>query len=169
VSALVAGVGNVFLGDDGFGVEVARRLAVAAPAGVEVGDYGIRGIHLAFRLLDPPDVLVLVDAVARGGPPGTLYVLEPDLAAALAGRAEGDAADAHGMDLPAVFAAVQSMGGALPCVVRVVGCEPGDVGERMGLTAAVAAAVEPAAALVRSLLERELAATAGAAVGEVTP
>jgi hydrogenase maturation protease len=76
---LVAGVGNVFRGDDGFGVAVARRLAhEPLPPGVELRDYGVRGVHLAYELLDGYDLLVLVDAVTRGSPPGTLYVIEPD-------------------------------------------------------------------------------------------
>ncbi|MQA76737.1 MAG: hydrogenase maturation protease, partial [Solirubrobacterales bacterium] len=74
---LVAGVGNVFCGDDGFGVAVAEHLAAATlPAGVELSDYGIRGIHLAYQLLDGYDLLVLVDAVQRGGEPGTVYLIE---------------------------------------------------------------------------------------------
>lgn len=76
---LVAGVGNIFLGDDGFGVEVARRLAAEPlPEQVEVADIGVRGVHLAYQLLDGYDTLVLVDATTRGGAPGTLYLIEPD-------------------------------------------------------------------------------------------
>jgi hydrogenase maturation protease len=167
---LVAGVGNVFLGDDGFGVEVARRLAAEGLPGVEVEDFGIRGLHLAFRLLDPPALLVVADAVARGGPAGTLYVLEPDPPVdgdPAAGAAE--ATDGHGMHLPAVLAAARAMGAAPPRAVRIVGCEPADLGERMGLSAAVAAAVEPAVALVRSLAEEELGTTARDTVEEAVP
>src|SRR5215472_11455416 len=76
---LVAGVGNVFLGDDGFGVEVARRLArMDLPAGVAVGDYGISGMHLAYDLADGVETAILVDAMPRGGEPGTVYVVEPE-------------------------------------------------------------------------------------------
>jgi hydrogenase maturation protease len=157
---LVSGIGNVFLADDGFGVEVARRLAAEElPADVEVSDYGIRGIHLAFRLLDPPELLVVADAVARGGPPGTLYVIEPDLGS------EEAPTDAHGMSLPAVLAAVRAMGGAVPRV-RIVGCEPAAIEERMGLSPAVADAVGPALSLLRGIVERELAGTAAQAVKE---
>ncbi len=77
---LVAGIGNIFLSDDGFGVEVARRLATAPlPAGVTVTDYGIRGMHLAYDLASGFDAAILVDATSRGGAPGTIYVIEPDL------------------------------------------------------------------------------------------
>jgi hydrogenase maturation protease len=77
---LVAGIGNIFLGDDGFGVEVATRLAGAdLPGGVKVVDYGIRGMHLAYDLSSGYDAAILVDATARGGEPGTIYVIEPDL------------------------------------------------------------------------------------------
>ena len=78
---LVAGIGNIFLADDGFGVEVAQRLRrPALPDGVRVEDFGIRGVHLAYELLDGYDALVLVDAVPMGEPPGTVAVIEPELA-----------------------------------------------------------------------------------------
>ena len=77
---LVAGIGNIFLGDDGFGVEVADRLAGRTlPDGVQVADFGIRGVHLAYELLDGYDALVLVDAVPMGEPPGTVAIIEPEL------------------------------------------------------------------------------------------
>ncbi len=146
MNVLVAGIGNVFLADDGFGVAVARRLAAEALLdGVSVVDYGIRGVHLAFDLLDPPELLVLVDAIGRGGAPGTLYVIEPDLEVA------APVGGAHGMDLPSVFASVRSMGGRLP-PVRIVGCEPAELGEKIGLSPKVEAAVEPAVRLVHKLL-----------------
>ena len=153
---LIAGVGNVFFADDGFGVEVARRLAAEPlPEGAAVADYGIRGLHLAYRLLDPLELLIAVDAVPRGGTPGTLYAIEPELTA----PPDAEPAEAHGMSLPAVFAAVRLMGGVLPRVL-VVGCEPARLEERMGLSPSVAAAVEPALAMVRSIVHRELTATA---------
>src|SRR5438270_10145755 len=78
---LIACIGNIFLGDDGFGVEVAQRLMNRQyPEGVQVTDFGIRGMDLAYTLLDDYDTLVLVDTVSRGGTPGTLYLIEPDLA-----------------------------------------------------------------------------------------
>jgi hydrogenase maturation protease len=147
---LVAGIGNVFFGDDGFGVEVARRLSeTALPAGVAVAEFGIRGIHLAFELLDGVELLVAIDATRRGGAPGSLYLIEPDLEQAPA------QADAHGMQLPAVLSAVRAMGGTVP-PVRVVGCEPAAC-EGMGLSEPVQVAVEPAIALVREVVQRALA------------
>lgn len=148
---LIAGIGNVFFGDDGFGVEVVRRLGgELLPDGVEVADYGIRGLHLAYRLLDPLDVLIAVDATPRGGVPGTLYAIEPDLAPGI----DAAGAEAHGMSLPAVFATVRMMGGVLPRVI-VVGCEPADVGEHVGLSPPVAATIDPAVSMLRALLSRE--------------
>jgi hydrogenase maturation protease len=150
---LIAGVGNIFFGDDGFGVEVVRRLARRTlPASALVRDYGIRGLHLAYALLDPCERLIVVDAVARGGPPGTLYVIEPETETdwSPAGGVHG----AHGMDLPSVFSTVRALGGRLP-PVRLVGCEAADVDERMELSEAVSRAVDPAADLVCELLSRE--------------
>lgn len=172
---LVAGVGNVFFGDDGFGPEVARRLSEAPALGalraldgslgasgggdsIEVVDFGIRGLHLAFRLLEPPELLIVLDALPRGGEPGSLTLLDPDLAEAPPGMP-----DAHGMELPAVFAAVRSMGGRLPRVL-IIGCEPAAAVEGLGLSPPVAAAVEPAMEMVLALLGRERRA-AGAAGG----
>lgn len=149
---LVAGVGNVFLGDDGFGVEVVRRLAGRLP-GVRVADFGIRGFDLAMALLEPHELVVLVDAVRRGGEPGTLYVLE-------VGDAPGptDFA-AHGMDPAQVLRNVRAMGGS-PGRVMLVGCEPGDFGEMGRLSPTVEAAVDEAARMVESLVRREVAAHA---------
>jgi hydrogenase maturation protease len=144
---LVAGIGNIFFADDGFGVEVARRLsAEALPPNVEVVDAGIAGLHLAYRLLDGYDLVIAVDAVTRGDAPGTVYVIEPTLDDAV-GRA-----DAHSVDLRSVFAMVRAMGGTLGRVV-VVGCEPAELEERMGLSAAALAAVEPAMRRVRQIAE----------------
>ncbi len=145
---VVAGIGNVFLGDDGFGVEVVRRLRQAQlPADVEVLDVGLRGLHLAYRLAAGGDLLVAGDAVSRGGAPGTVYVLEPT-PDALAGWA-----DAHAMDLASVFATVQALGGTLGRVL-VVGCEPAEICERMGLSAAVEGAIDHAIERIRAIAER---------------
>lgn len=151
---LVAGVGNVFLGDDGFGVEVARRLAAEAlPATVRVADYGIRAVHLAYDLMDGYDALVLVDALARGDVPGTLYVLEPDPAqpGSISPTSTSPVMDAHGMTPDAVLSLFAALGGRLERTV-VVGCEPADCSEGMELSTTAAAAVEPAIGLVRDLL-----------------
>ena len=147
---LVAGIGNVFLGDDGFGVEVAGRLARAAlPAGVHVEDFGIRGMDLAYALQDY-DVAVFVDTVHRGEPPGTLYVIEAEL------DEESVGLDAHGMDPVKVLALARELGGPLPRVL-VVGCEPATVGgidEELvaELSEPVRAAVDRAVGLVESLV-----------------
>jgi hydrogenase maturation protease len=158
---LVAGVGNVFLSDDGFGVEVARRLATRAlPAAVEVVDVGIRGMHLAYRLLDGYRALVLVDAVRRGGEPGTLHLLEHDLdgpAGDPDGPAGAAAFDAHGMDPGALLGMLDGLArgtGVQRPVGRVlvVGCEPASVDEGIGLTDEVAAVVDRAAQMVVDLV-----------------
>jgi hydrogenase maturation protease len=151
----VAGIGNVFLTDDGFGSEVARRLAaVPLPEAVRVVDYGIRGMHLAYDLLDGYAGLVVIDALPGNGMPGELSVLEvgPD------DLGEGEL-DAHGMAPVAVLASLGQLGGSLP-PTYIVGCQPADVGEGMGLTPHVAAAVEPAIDLVYEVLSKHLAVTA---------
>ncbi|GIH04860.1 peptidase M52 [Rhizocola hellebori] len=149
---LVAGVGNIFLGDDGFGVEVASRLSThpgsPLPEGIKVRDFGIRGMHLAYELLDGYDGLILVDAVQRGGEPGEVYLIEPDLDDLPA--SEAPAMDAHSMSPDTVFALLKALGGTVKHLY-VVGCEPADLGERMGLSPAVAAAVDGAVLLVRDL------------------
>ncbi|HZD66373.1 MAG TPA: hydrogenase maturation protease, partial [Acidimicrobiales bacterium] len=155
---LVAGIGNIFLSDDGFGSEVARRLQRASlPEGVEVADVGIGGVHLAYDLLEAPAATILVDAMARGGPPGTLYVIEPDLEdpGAVLGPGAG-APDAHGMDPTATFALLRRLGGT-PGRVLLVACEPACLDEGLGLSPPVAAAVEEAAALVTRLAGEEAA------------
>jgi len=150
---LVAGVGNVFLGDDGFGVEVARRLAAMSwPAEVRVADFGIRAVHLAYELLDrgADDVLVLVDAVARGAAPGTVFVIEPDLGALDAQPAAPEALDPHTMHPELVLRMAKSLGATLGPVM-IVGCEPATLEEGMGLSGPVAGAVDEAVQLAREL------------------
>ena len=147
---LVAGVGNIFLGDDGFGPEAARRLAGRRlPEGVRVVDYGIRGMHLAYDLLDGYDALVLVDALPDRGAPGTLHVFEADHETLSAGIG----LDAHAMDPAAVFASLAALGGTAPYTV-VIGCEVDDVDERMGLSDAVSAAVADAVKAIEEVVER---------------
>ncbi len=152
---LVAGIGNIFFGDDGFGVAVAQQLERAPmPEGTRVVDFGIRGVHLAFELLEPHDLLVLVDATSRDGAPGTLYLIDPEAdTEALANAAP----DSHTMDPCAVLAAVQQMGGTLP-KTRIVGCEPDAtrLDEGIGLSAPVQQAIEPAIAMIRRLIESEV-------------
>jgi hydrogenase maturation protease len=158
---LVAGIGNIFLGDDGFGVEVARQLAARQhPESVRVADFGIRGFDLAFALLDEPAATILVDAMPRGEQPGTVYVLEPDLdgdaTASGPDHAEGSF-QGHAMTPDSVFALVRALGGR-PSNVTVVGCEPLTFGPEnegcMGLSQPVADAVPEAVAIVEQLLSR---------------
>ena len=148
---LVAGIGNVFLGDDGFGVEVVRRIDRASlPEGVDVADYGIRGVHLAYDLLDGRHTtVVMVDAVPLDEPPGTLAVLEVDPTAG------GAPLDAHGMHPAAVLALLHDLGGSVDRVL-VIGCAPGVVDERRGLSEPVAAAVDGAVELVRDVVAAEV-------------
>jgi hydrogenase maturation protease len=153
---VVAGIGNVFLGDDGFGVEVVRRLDPGTlPAGVDVADYGIRGVHLAFDLLGGRhDALVLVDAVPLDDPPGTLAVLEVPVD----GTTEGiPAVDGHGMTPVAVLDLLRTLGGSLRRAV-VVGCRPAVLDEGVGLSAPVQAAVDPAVRLVAEVVPELLLA-----------
>ncbi len=155
---LVAGIGNIFLGDDAFGVEVVRRLSLRAlPDYVRVVDYGIRGLDLAYALLDDYDAAILVDAAGRGEEPGTLYVLEPDLSGADADGHQAIPMDAHGMNPMRVLEMVKAMGGQ-PRRVLVVGCEPATLGDEfegtMGLSAPVEAAVAGAIAIVESLIAK---------------
>jgi hydrogenase maturation protease len=203
---LVAGIGNIFLGDDGFGVEVVRRLAEQPlPDWVQVADYGISGLHLAYDLLGGYHTTILVDAASRGGEPGTVYVIElagpadvfsPAEAAtgsadvfspaeAVTGSAEvfspaeasardsvagvggtpvrARPVDGHGMRPDAVLELLAVLGGDAGRVL-VVGCEPADVDQGIGLSAPVAGAVDEAVRLVRELIHTSTpAADAGAA------
>jgi hydrogenase maturation protease len=150
---LVAGVGNIFFGDDGFGVEVARRLAECAlPDGVTVADYGISGMHLAYDLSEGFDNAILIDATPRGGTPGTVYVLEPEGPAGPRGTQFDSALfDAHGMQ-PDVVLGMLGMLGAHAGRMLVVGCEPASCDPGIGLSAPVAAAVAEAVRTVLDLL-----------------
>lgn len=155
---LVAGIGNLFLGDDGFGVALAERLAQRElPSGVEVVDYGIRGMNLAYAMQEGYDAVVLLDATPRGGRPGTLYVIEPQL------DEDEVAVDTHGMDPAKVLALVRAMGTEPPRTL-IVGCEPQTIMAEdeedlvVALSEPVRAALEPAVQLVESLLS-ELMAT----------
>jgi hydrogenase maturation protease len=155
---LVAGIGNVFMGDDGFGVEVVRRLAEGRPrAGVDVRDFGIRGMDLVYALQDY-DAAILVDATPRGERPGTLALIEPDL------DSDAVSLDTHGMDPAKVLALARRLG-PLPERVLVVGCEPAT---RMTgvedevvveISPPVRAALDDAVALVESVLDEVEEAT----------
>jgi hydrogenase maturation protease len=153
---LIAGVGNVFLGDDGFGVEVVRQLVGRElPEGVEVADFGIRGMDLVYALQDDYEVIVFVDATPRGEEPGTVYLLEPEI------EEDGEVVlDTHGMDPVKVIKFARSLG-AKPTRTFVVGCEPQVVlsGEDyedmlMELSKPVHAAVEEAVKLVEALIDK---------------
>jgi hydrogenase maturation protease len=145
---LVAGIGNIFLGDDGFGPEVIRHVVGQPPdADVHVVDYGIRGLHLAYDLLEEWRALVLVDALPNRGAPGTLHVFEADheTLSPTAGL------EAHSMDPAAVFATLTALGGTAPRTI-VVGCEVENVEEGMGLSEPVAAAVPGAVAAINDVV-----------------
>jgi hydrogenase maturation protease len=146
---LVAGIGNIFLGDDGFGVEVARQLLVGRQSPqVKVADFGIRGVHLAYELLQGYELLVLIDTVDRDDPPGTVSLIEVPT--------DGDAAtpvamDAHGMDPAAVLSMLRDLGGRVGRVV-VVGCQPASTDEGIGLSDSVAAAIPAAIGIVLEVM-----------------
>jgi hydrogenase maturation protease len=160
---LVAGIGNIFLGDDAFGCEVVKRLAGRGmPEGVEVVDFGIRGFDLAYALHDGYEAVIFVDALPRGEEPGTVYLIEPEI------EDEGEVTlDTHGMDPVKVLRLARALGARMPRTL-VVGCEPQNIPGRGGsqtdpyddmlmeLSEPVQAAVEEAANLVKSLV-REMA------------
>jgi hydrogenase maturation protease len=157
LSILVACIGNIFQGDDAFGCEVARLLMQRVNTDdVRIVDFGIRGFDLTLALVDAPELTILVDAVSRGGEPGTLYTIEPDVDDP--GDHGPQTVDAHSMDPLAALRAAKALGGSLGRIL-LVGCEPGDLGGaegRMGLTPPVSAAIGEATALVEALIAREL-------------
>ncbi|MEW2586213.1 hydrogenase maturation protease [Streptomyces virginiae] len=181
---LIAGIGNVFLGDDGFGVETVRALSAhPLPDGVEVVDFGVRGVHLAYQLLDGYDTLVLVDATARGGAPGTLYLIEAEARPGpvegpgdgagdgagdgpCEGPGEGPVLDGHHMSPDTVLALLGALcagtGATPPRRTLVLGCEPACVEEGIGLSAPVAAAVPEAVRMALDLLDPPAPDEAGA-------
>jgi hydrogenase maturation protease len=149
MKVLVAGVGNIFFGDDAFGVEVARRMSERElPDGVRVVDFGIRGYDLAYALMDGPDLTILVDAVPRGGAPGTIYAIAPDL---LEGSLTESVVEGHSLHPLNVFRLVRALGGTCKRVV-VVGCEPATL-EAEGLSPVVEAALPEAIAMIDSLID----------------
>ena len=156
---LVAGIGNIFLGDDAFGVEVVRRLAAREfPSNVTVKDFGIRGYDLAYALLDGYDTTILVDACPRGAAAGTLYVIEPELSEPGDAEQRQEAVEAHNMNPLHVLRLATSIGGPLKRVL-LVGCEPATLGPeegQMGLSAIVEAVVDDAVKLVESIVNKIL-------------
>lgn len=160
---LIAGIGNIFLGDDAFGVEVVRGLMQRPiPQGVRVEDFGIRGLDLTYALMEDYDAIVLVDAAPRGKTPGTLYLIEPDIDDASDSEAD-PLIDTHGMNPMKVLRMVKAMGGK-PKRLLLVGCEPATLGPEegyMGLSGPVQAAVDEAIVLVESLIHQLLAGDVG--------
>jgi hydrogenase maturation protease len=155
---LVAGIGNIFLGDDAFGSEVARRLLLQTwPAGVRVEDFGIRGFDLTFALMDRYDAVILVDATPRGGLPGTLYTIEPDLSELDQLAAGGATIEPHAMNPLNVLRAAKSMGADFGEVL-LIGCEPSpeymdpDGPGHMGLSEPVGRVMDQAVNLVNEMV-----------------
>lgn len=160
-NVLVAGVGNILLGDDGFGVEVARRLSRTPQAQtVRIADFGIRSLHLAYELLEGYDTLVLIDAMSRGDTPGTVFVVEPDLdhlegldePSPDDGAHQSPMLDAHTLHPAAVLRTARALGARL-ATIRIVGCEPAELEPRIGLSAPVESAVDRAVVLVGELMK----------------
>ncbi len=146
----------MFLGDDGFGVEVAQRLSGRTlPEGVKVVDFGIRGLDLAYALMDSPGATILIDACPRDAEPGTVYVIEPDLSSLDTPGSEATL-DAHSMNPMSVLRMARSMGAPLKRIL-LVGCEPATLGPeegQMGLSETVEAAVEKAVSLTEGLVKK---------------
>jgi hydrogenase maturation protease len=160
-SILVACVGNIFNGDDAFGVEVAHRLArVALPDGVRVIDFGIRGIDLTYALMDGYDAVILVDAAQRGQAPGVVSVVEPDLIELGDSTPENLALSPHELDPAKVLRLASALGGSCRRVL-LVACEPLTLGGEegvMGLSEPVTTAVAVAAETVEELIDGMMAA-----------
>jgi hydrogenase maturation protease len=156
---LVAGIGNIFLGDDGFGCEVVRRLGEAdLPEGVRAVDYGIRGLHLAYDLVDGCDLLYLVDALPDRGSPGRLEILQvrpQDLGTG--------GLDAHAMGPDAVLASLETLGGWLPRTV-LVGAQVADLGDHIGLSDEIKNAVPEAVDAIQALLRETASPHTGSGV-----
>ena len=157
---LIAGIGNIFLGDDAFGSEVARRMLALRelPEEVRVVDFGIRGFDLAYALLDGYEVTIFIDATPRGGVPGTLYTIEPDLQEFEGIDGQAMMVETHGMNPMKVLAIVKSMGGEFKRIL-LVGCEPAPLESedgQMGMSAPVERAVDEAIRIIESLVAKIL-------------
>jgi hydrogenase maturation protease len=154
---LVAGIGNIFFGDDAFGCEVASQLRrKPLPEGVRVIDFGIRSYDLAYAIMDGYDATILVDATPQGSAPGTIYLIEPDLKKL--DELPDEAVNAHSMNPVRVLQLVRSLGGK-PGWLRVVGCDPAVLETEegaMGLTEKVQAAVAPAIEMIETLIRKIL-------------
>jgi hydrogenase maturation protease len=154
---LVAGIGNIFLGDDGFGVEVARQLSrINLPAEVRVADFGIRGLDLAYALQDGYETTILIDAFPHGQAPGTISVIEPDLADPAASLPAGNFLEPHAMNPMNVLRMATAM--QLKRIL-LVGCEPATLGGEdgeLGLSAPVEAAVHVAVDVVENFINKIL-------------
>ncbi|MGI8956604.1 MAG: hydrogenase maturation protease [Chthoniobacterales bacterium] len=164
---LVAGIGNIFFGDDAFGCEVATQLARRPlPEGVRVTDFGIRSYDLAYAIMDDYDAVILVDATPQGAEPGTIYLIEPDIKKL--DELPEEAFNAHSMNPVRVLQLVRSLGGNAGWL-RVVGCEPAVLDSEegaMGLSEKVQAAVQPAVEMIESLI-REISNGAEKAVATI--
>ncbi len=170
---LIAGLGNLFHGDDYFGCETAQRLSRRPqPVDVEVADFGIRGFDAAYALMSGYELVILVDATSQGSEPGAVYVMELASDALGESQPQTPVADAHAMSPLNVLRLVKAMGGEFPKLL-LVGCEPADLGGeegQMGLSEPVAAAVDKAIAVIESLVSDYLSgATAASERGEVAP
>jgi hydrogenase maturation protease len=159
---LIAGIGNIFLGDDGFGVAVAQQLANSGlPAAVRIADFGLRGFDLTYALQDGYETTILVDAYPHGEPPGTVYVVEPDLNDPSLGISQGAFLEPHAMNPVNVLRMAIAMHAPLKRVL-LVGCEPESFGGEegmMGLSAAVQSAVPEAIRVITNLVEKLLSDT----------
>ena len=158
----VVGVGNIFLGDDGFGVEVATRMRRRpVPAGVRVDEYGSRGVHLASELLEGAyDLVILVDTLDLGEEPGTVSVFEPEL-----GGGDDVAPDAHDLEPAAVMGLLAGLGGSVGRLL-VVGCQPSTTDEHMGLSAPVEASIGEAIRVIEELVQEQLSTTPAVIAGQ---
>ncbi len=166
---LVAGIGNIFLGDDAFGCEVVKRLQARSwPEHVHIIDFGIRGFDLAYALLEGYDITIFVDTTQRGQQPGTVYTIEPDVDEVATLNEQMAQVETHDMNPMKVLGMVKAMGGRFEKVL-LVGCEPETFGPeegQLGLSTTVAMAVNKAANVVESLIEEVSAGALTPAVCE---
>ena len=154
-SILIAGIGNIFHGDDAFGVSVVSQLADAPPENARVVEFGIRGFDLVLALLEGHALTIFVDSVQKGGPPGSVYLIEPDLGELPDASASGIFENAHGLNPCKVLSIAKSLGASLGRVL-VLGCEPATLGDdtgSIGLSEPAQAAIGPAIEMIRSVID----------------